>query len=263
MQTLRCLGTVLSAAEDRPFLRQPRRPYGTIRCVPGSIHAYVSGGDRLSVEVVSDQGAKLILVGAIADLQPVAQSDGVLKDNPALVSNAWAFAKTWYEAQTVSSADALALSDPGEQRAALEQAGERRKAAEKRADAFAKFARWIADVADDVSPYQPKQGWCSSCFSKTEHRKSNRPAGQLPVYVCQGCGSPTLPCVVPGCVNMAVRERGAVRVPQYCAEHRHDIPGFEKARKTIGELHDYEEFLQYDKPNLKKGQRSLLPVSSG
>lgn len=146
MQTLRCLGTVLSAAEDRPFLRQPRRPYGTIRCVPGSIHAYVSGGDRLSVEVVSDQGAKLILVGAIADLQPVAQSDGVLKDNPALVSNAWAFAKTWYEAQTVSSADALALSDPGEQRAALEQAGERRKAAEKRADAFAKVARWIADV---------------------------------------------------------------------------------------------------------------------
>lgn len=227
----------------------------------GSIHTHVVEGTCLRVEVVSDQGAKLTLVGEFTDLEPTVESDGVLKDNPALLSNAWAYAKTWYEARTTSYADALAVADPEGQGAALKQAEENKKAAEKRAQAFANVAQWIADVADDVSPYEPRYSWCSSCFAKTEHRKSNRPAGQLPVFVCQGCGSPTLPCVAPGCENMAVRERGALRIPQYCAEHRHDIPGFEKASASIGELHDYEDFLKYEKTNLSKA--SKVAVFSG
>ncbi|NEB06843.1 hypothetical protein, partial [Streptomyces sp. SID13726] len=144
-----------------------------------------------------------------------------LAQNPALLSNLWAYAKSWYEARTTSYTDALAAADAASQKAALKLAEENKKSAQKRADAYAKVAQWIADVADDVSPYEPKDGWCSSCFARTEHRKSNRPAGQLPVFVCESCGSPTLPCVAPGCENMAVRERGALRVPQYCAEHRH------------------------------------------
>lgn len=231
--------------------------------MPGSIHAHVIEGTRLRVEVVSDQGATLALAGDVTDLEPTVETDGVLKDNPALLSNAWAFAKTWYEARTTSYADALRVADSEGQSAALKQAEDRKTAAEKRADAFAKVAQWIADVADDVSPYEPKHGWCSSCFTKSEHRKSNRPAGQLPVYVCQGCGSPTLPCVAPSCENMAVRERGAIRVPQYCAEHRHDIPGFEKAQGTIGELHDYEDFLKFEKPDLSSTSKLLAVGSMG
>ena len=38
--------------------------------------------------------------------------------------------------------------------------------------------------------------------------------------------SPTLPCADPRCDNMAERVRGTIRAPRYCAEHRHDIPGF-------------------------------------
>ncbi|ARU51098.1 hypothetical protein CBR64_05925 [Cellulosimicrobium cellulans] len=221
--------------------------------MPGSIHAHVAEGNRLKVEVVSDQGAKLSLVGDLTDVEPTVESGDVLADNPALLSNMWAFAKSWYEARTTSYTDALGASDPESQKAALKLAEENKKSAQKRADAYAKMAQWIADVADDVSPYEPKNGWCSSCFAKTEHRRSNRPSGQLPVFVCQGCGGPTLPCVAPGCENMAVRERGALRVPQYCAEHRHDIPGFEKAaQRSFGELHDYEDFLTYEKPNLSK-----------
>lgn len=223
--------------------------------MPGSIHAHVVGGTRLKVEVVSDQGARLVLEGDVVDVEPTVDSGGVLADNPALVSNLWAFAKSWYEARTTSYADALAAPDRESQKAAHKQAEENKKTAQKRADAYAKVAQWIADVADDVSPYQPKLGWCSSCFTKTEHRKSNRPNGQMPVYVCQSCGAPTLPCVAPGCENMAVRERGAIRVPQYCAEHRHDIPGFEKAQGSFGELHDYEDFLKYEKPDLGKASK--------
>ncbi|MFD6091426.1 DUF726 domain-containing protein [Oerskovia sp. NPDC060338] len=223
--------------------------------MPGSIHAHVADGTRLTVAVVSDQGATLTLSGDITDLDPTIESGGVLQTNPALLSNMWAYAKAWYVARTTSYSEALAASDRESEKAALKQAEENKKSAQKRADGYAKVAQWIADVADDVSPYEPKLGWCSSCFAKSEHRKSNRPAGQLPVYVCQACGSPTLPCVAPGCENMAVRDRGALRVPQYCAEHRHDIPGFEKAQGTFGELHDYEDFLKYEKPDLNKASK--------
>ena len=76
--------------------------------------------------------------------------------------------------------------------------------------------------------------------------------GQLPAYLCSSCGSPTLPCAGPGCDNMAVRGRGAIRVPRFCAEHRHEIPGFAKADRKMGTLGDYEEFLEYDKSNLSR-----------
>lgn len=222
----------------------------------GALNAHVVDGTRLKVDVKSDQGARLALAGDIADLEPTVESgEAVLASNPALLSNMWAFAKMWFEAHTTSTVDALSVSDPEGQKAALKQIEERKQDAEKRADVYAKVAQWIADVADDVSPYEPKNGWCSACFFKTEHRKSNRPAGQLPVFVCQGCGSPTLQCVARGCEHMAVRDRGAVRVPQYCAEHRHDIPGFEKAQQRIDELHDYEELLKYVRPDLSRASK--------
>ena len=179
--------------------------------MPGSLNAYVIEGTRLKVEVVSDQGATLSLVGDLTDLEPVVDQGGSLESNPALRSNMWAYAKTWYAARMVSNAVALGLADPDAQKAALERAEVQRRTAQKRSDAYAKTAQWIADVADDVSQLDVERGWCSSCFFMNEHRKSNRPAGQLPVYVCQGCGTPTLPCVAVGCSNMAVREPGISR----------------------------------------------------
>lgn len=223
--------------------------------MPGTLHAYVIDGTNLKVEVTSDQGATLSLVGEFTDLEPTVESGGVLESNPALRSNMWAYAKTWYTARTISNADALSLSDPTEQKAALKAVEATKRTAQKQAEVYKKTAQWIADVADDVSALDVEHGWCSSCFFKTEHRKSNRPAGQLPVYVCQGCGTATLPCVAVGCTNMAVRDRGAIRVPQFCAEHRHDIPGFEKAQGSIGQLHDYDEFLRYEKPDFDKASK--------
>lgn len=220
--------------------------------MPGSLHVHVVGGTQLNVEVTSDQGAKLTLVGDFTDLEPVVESGGSLRDNAALRHNMWAYAKTWYTARTLSNADALSLPDPAAQKAALEQAEELRKLAKRRSDEFEDAAQWIADVADDVSTLEVEKAWCSACFLKTKHRKSNRPAGQVPVYVCQECGSPTLQCVAVKCDNMASRGRGAIRIPQFCAEHRHQIPGFEKAQGSFGELYDYEDFLQYEQPDLDR-----------
>lgn len=223
--------------------------------MPESLHAHLVDGNILKVAVESDQGATLVLVGDVADIAPTVERGDVLGRNPALVSNMWAYAKTWFEAHSTSDVDLLGLADPEAQKAALKAAAEVKKTAIKRSEAYAKVAQWIADVADDLSPYQPKVAWCSSCFFHTQHLKSNRPVGQLPVYVCQGCGSPTLPCPALGCEHMAVRDRGAVRLPQYCAEHRRDIPGFEKAHHRIGELHDYEDFLRFEKQDLSKATK--------
>ena len=218
----------------------------------GSIHSYVVDGNRLRVDVVSDQGASLSVVGELTEVDPTVEGNGPLESNLALRRNMWAYAQTWHAAQTVSNAQALAVTDPAAQKAALKLVEDVRRIATNRSEDYAKTAQWIADVADDVSLLDVARGWCSACFVKTEHRKSNRPVGQVPVYVCQGCGSPTLPCVAAGCDNLAVRGRGAIRVPQFCAEHRHDIPGFEKAQGSIGELHDYEGFLRYEEPDLDK-----------
>lgn len=226
--------------------------------MPGSLHAYILEGTRLKVDVTSDQGATLSLLGELTDLEPTTDSGGVLESNPALRSNMWAYAKTWYAASSISNADALGLADPVAQKAALRLIEDTKRIAQKQAETYKKTAQWIADVADDVSLLEIANDWCSSCFVKTEHRRSNRPAGQLPVYVCQGCGSPTLPCAAIGCTHMAVRPRGAIRIPQFCSEHRHHIPGFEKAQVWSGGLHDYEDFLRYEKPDLDKVSKITL-----
>ena len=68
---------------------------------------------------------------------------------------------------------------------------------------------------------------------------------------------------------MALRGRGAVRLPRYCAEHRHEIPGFAKASGSMGALENYETYLDFDKSNLGRGTRiagaalASIPVMAG
>ena len=189
-------------------------------------------GDRLHCQVVSPRDQKLTLTGSLTDVEPTVEGSPELLDNRALLDNAWAFAKFTYQKVNLPSQE--------------EQAS-----AEKRAKAHRALAEWITDLADDVGD-ERKHGWCSACFAKGDHRKANRPVGELPAYLCSRCGAPTLPCAGPGCHNMAVRSRGRFGVPRYCAEHRHEIPGFAKANRKMGSLGDYEEFLKFDKANLSR-----------
>ncbi|TJY69463.1 DUF726 domain-containing protein [Arthrobacter sp. CAU 1506] len=190
-------------------------------------------GTRVQCQIVSPRGQKLTLSGNINE-EPEFEMGG-LGDNRALVGCAWAFAKAKYEAVT--------LPDQ-----------EQQKNAEKRAGSHQKVAEWIADLADDLAS-EEKRGWCSGCFEEHAHRKANRAVGKAPAYICGGCGLPTLPCACPGCKNMAVRGQGPVPIKRYCAEHRHEIPGFAKADRKMGELNNYEEFLKYDKRNLASDTR--------
>lgn len=191
----------------------------------------VLDGDRIQCNVVSPRGYKVTLSGSNTDSEPVV-GEGILGKNRSLVTNAWAFALARYAAVTLPDEDL-------------------QKAADKRAQAFKKVAAWIAEVAEDLTD-EEKYGWCSSCFGKHAHRKASRSLGQLSTYVCGGCGSPTASCASPTCKHMAVKEGGARRSQRYCAEHRHEIPGFAKADRMMADLNDYEEFLKYDKPNLAR-----------
>ena len=197
--------------------------------------ARVLEGDRLECQIVSPEGPNLALTGSTSDVEPKLQGSARLKKNRALIDNAWAFAKFTY----------LKVNLPSR---------EEQKYAEKSAKAFHDEAAWIAELAANPEEVW-KKGWCSSCFAKAMHQKVERPVGQLPAYLCGKCGSPTLPCADLRCDNMAIRERGAIRVPRFCAEHRHEIPGFEKAIGKMGALEDYEEFLKYDQPNLSRNAK--------
>lgn len=41
-------------------------------------------------------------------------------------------------------------------------------------------------------------------------------------------------------------------MPRFCAEHRHEIPGFEKAGDRLDSLTKYQEVFEYEQPNLAK-----------
>jgi hypothetical protein len=180
----------------------------------------------------------MTLTGAIGELEPLIDDDAYadFSGNRALVTNAWAYARFTF--------DAVNLPNEEEQ-----------KAAAKRAEAHRAEAAWIAELADDLidDPASDRRhGWCSACFAPHHHRKVNRPTGQPSAYLCVGCGSPTVPCLGPGCSNMAVRQPGAMKALRYCAEHRHEISGFAKADRGMGALEDYRDFLKYERANLSR-----------
>ena len=56
---------------------------------------------------------------------------------------------------------------------------------------------------------------------------------------------------------MANRGIGRARVPRYCAEHRHDIPGFARRNQRIATLDLYEQVLVYDRANLAKATKLI------
>lgn len=188
-----------------------------------NVVARVLDGDRLECQIVSPRGERIMLTGSTTELEACLLGPDAFTSNRALVHNAWAFAKFTY----------LKVNLPSH---------EEQRAAGKRAEAHRELAEWITALVDDMTA-TTRRGWCSGCLADVDHQKVKRPIGHLPAYLCGNCGSPTLQCAGPGCDNMAVRDRGAIRIPRYCAEHRHEISGFAKADQKMDTLGDYEDFL--------------------
>ena len=175
--------------------------------------------------------------GGVQSSERDVSGDPRLTENPALVVNAWAFAEN----------EALHRRS---------RSIEKREHYRKQAEHHSELACAIAQMASQPGS-RIRVGWCSGCFDRTAHREV---AGRElpPAYLCRSCGSPTSPCVAPRCDNMANRGVGRARVPRYCAEHRHDIPGFARRNQRIATLDLYEQVLVYDRANLAKATKLML-----
>lgn len=194
--------------------------------------------DGMMCEVRSPHGRVLRLTGKLETIEPEVEGDDAMLANPALVHNAWAYAK--HEKQYRKF-----------------KAEEKRTSHRKQADAHAETAGKIAELIDLMGP-TTRNGWCSACYIRTDHRKVTKVKTTVPVYLCVTCGSPTLNCASPNCDSMATRGFGPVRIPRFCAEHRHEIPSFARASDKVPTLDDYEQLRVFDKRNLARGSRLAL-----
>lgn len=197
-----------------------------------TVVARVLEDNRLECEVVPEHGDPLTLRGRTTDVAPTIEGSSPLQHYQAIVDNAWAFAKFTF----------LKVHLPSR---------EEQKVAAKSARAHLGVTEWMVELADEPATVT-RAGWCSSCFTRGKHQKVKLPTWQLPAYLCCACGTPTLPCAAKGCNHMAVRKRGPVPVPRFCAEHRHEIPGFEKSSDRLDSLMEYKRVFEYEQRNLAK-----------
>lgn len=169
--------------------------------------------------------------GSLDEARPKLTGRRKLTSNLVITTNVWAYACQEKERR-------------------ITRQKERREAYAKQAKLHERLACNIADLVECPSRGQ-REGWCSACFSYALHSKVDARLS-VPTYLCTACGAATLTCAAPRCNNMATRGFGQARVPRYCAEHRHELPSFERGDARINELSDYEWLLEYDKTNLAR-----------
>lgn len=199
---------------------------------------YTPRGHGFEVRLVAES-REIVAHGTDLDTEPELTGDQELLDNVALVALVLGFA-----------ANELAYR---RSRSVEKRANHRKAADEERKDAIA-LANLVLRLEDE-QVYE----WCSGCFAKTVHRHvrgADRPAR---TFLCQACGTPTVDCAVLGCSHHAViRPRRPVTLA-YCAEHRHEIPGFAKLRETIPTLEDHAGFLKHEVRNAAR----IVKVAGG
>lgn len=193
------------------------------------------GREAFEGHLKAPEGMALTVSGTLADASPATRGDVPLSSNLALVTNLWAYAK--HEAY----------------RRRL-RAEDKRKSHEKQAKEHRRACLAIAEMVSKRGD-SSREGWCSACFAQTAHRRVHRFGGPAEVYLCDACGAPTSVCAGVRCKNMANRGIDKVTSPRYCAEHRHEIPSFEKLEATVDGVPDWEDWLKFEKRNLARATR--------
>lgn len=179
----------------------------------------------------TERGWVLEALGGLDQERPDFTGSEKLSGNLALTVNLWAYGCSEKERR-------------------LTRNKELAKELEKRARSHYDMARNLGDLVDKVS-LDSREGWCSACFERAQHWKVDSGLS-VSTYVCGCCGAATLTCVAGRCPNMATRGFGQIRIPRYCAEHRHDLPSFEGGTARIADLSEFESVLKYEKRNLAR-----------
>lgn len=194
---------------------------------------YTPRGRGCDVRLTTSQSGELTVVAAGLD-DPAPNVDGApeLSENLALVSLVLAY--------TANEIAYRRLRSP-----------EKRQSHETASAAAAKDAVALADLIGRLQLTE-KSGWCSGCFEKTTHRHIKGHDRPRRKYLCTTCGTPTTVCALPRCPHLAIVEPTALLTLCYCAEHHHEIAGFEKMTRRLATLGDVEEWLQFESRNAKR-----------
>jgi hypothetical protein len=193
------------------------------------------GRDRFECEVSLGVALSLTVSGSLEDTTPATHGSVELASNGALVSNAWAYAKHEAFRRRLRSA-------------------EKRESHEKQAQQHKRACVVIAEMVSKTTQ-DSREGWCSACFSSASHRRVRGFGGPVDSYLCEACGTPTTECAGPRCGNLANRGISGITKPSYCAEHRHQIPSFEKLTVTVGSIDEWGDWLSFDKRNLTRATK--------
>lgn len=189
-------------------------------------------GPELSATLTTPKGYALTVSGALEDAVPEVSGSPHLSANKTLLTNLWSYGLFTKRYRRARAAD-------------------KREMYERNARAHRKIAVRIGTLLDYGASTR-KTAWCSACYTKSEHARLLLPAGSLPCYLCQACGSPTLTCLAPGCPHMASRGRSRAGVPRYCAQHRHEMPSFERSSDAITDLEEWKTLFEFESPNLQR-----------
>ena len=183
-------------------------------------------------ELVSSIGTRLEIVQTVPEEPDQLVGDLGLRNNQAIVKNLSAFANYEFLARRLRNE-------------------ETRASYRKQAAGFEETCLSLCEMVEGAALTGPT-GWCSACFAKTEHRQVKGMRRPTPAYLCTGCGAPMTPCVAPRCDNFSNRPLRRMAAPSFCAEHRHDIPGFDKLDQPLESLDRYADWLSFEKPNLRR-----------
>ncbi|MBT5579135.1 MAG: DUF726 domain-containing protein [Acidimicrobiaceae bacterium] len=184
-----------------------------------------------SCELTSPDGHVLRLARAIDSEVTHVEGDEALVANQTLVGGLAAFARNEHESRITRQPDRRKLL---------------RKSAQEAEDLIVSLINLTDDVGDETVA-----GFCSGCLVSTDHRRIVRrmvPAA----YLCTSCGAATTTCAAPNCEHLARRSTRQVGLARYCAEHRHEIPSFQRLDDTLPSLTDYESWLGFDSRNARR-----------
>lgn len=199
------------------------------------LHYSPRGSVGFCVEASTFRGTRLTLESNVGDEKPRVSGVARFQRNVSLVESVWAYGTQEFQARRTRSQE--------------KKSGHRKAAHRHR-----QMAEEVLALMEDGSN-GARTGWCSCCFNYTTHHAVDNKMLLPPAYLCGKCGAPTARCFAGHCKNMAVRRPGAARFPQYCAEHRHEIPSFKKLKARIRNLDSVHDWLAFEKHNLASTTR--------
>lgn len=189
-----------------------------------------NGHKAYRVVLETRRGSELIATDGDGDGRAETAGDRSLAANDALVESLVAYGRHEHQSRRLRAAGAKA-------------------AHAKQAKSYLDRACAIAELVDGIDDKRIPKGWCSACLTLSSFRRSSGTTSMVPTYLCGHCGAPVTPCAVAGCKHLANRGTKAQALPRYCAEHRHEIPGFTKSEKSLGIIDEYEDWLTFEKRN--------------